>query len=629
MQDIGNLNSNNIIASTTDVPYALDENGYFYYQDSDGKYYPTAETMAYYQPGVKTIQTNIDPNKYPGNLTYYSSNIPYRAIGKNRYRALSNNPVTTTAESASTQESPENESSQNTNIDYSAWLKNFQDNPGLLGNAYVYPTKRINATPTIYDAGAIAGLSLKDAVDQAANGGQTALHGVNRIVNSFIDPVTSSGSLANDFLSYINRAGWGLLGGGADIINGIIQFGTSPVTGVIGSGGMQLLGKGLSIASPGKWTNMIASAIQDDSDKKIGLFDDNNQGFADPRFNYFVGPYGGDLQKVSDLFTLSKLPKVINKGYKSGKQYVENVVNRYKETKRAPLNNVDDIHVKEGNTIFEPGATPKDTPAGMVRYFNAKGQRHAREISNEEAAVLAQEGIQNAKYTTDPGIVVGKAINSKNEANPTLELHQNNQAYYDGDLNFLASKTRPLTVMKQVATVFNKLPDNIGISSSIGARPVWMANLPPLARMRYITTGKLPVTNNYIPTNYSTSIFGEMSRNQARGKGYMQKSVTTRLNGTNDLGMDGAEVRQYFSQADPADYILPFDKMTDGELNSWNAEMANKTGMYIDPKTRTADHYMFITGKKPAEFTISKDYLYFPYASAALAVTNSTNNDNK
>lgn len=629
MQDIGNLNSNILIASITDRPYALDENGYFYYQDSDGKYYPTAETMAYYQPGIKTIQTNIDPNKYPGNLTYYSSNIPYKAIGKNRYRALSNNPVKTTTENASTQESPENESSQNANIDYSAWLKNFQDNPGLLGNAYVYPTKRINATPTIYDVGAIAGLSLKDGVDQAANGGQTVLNGFNHIIHSFTDPVMPSESLANDFLSYIARAGWGLMGGGADMLNGTISFVTSPAAGFAGSGGMKLLGKGMRIASPGMWLNMIGSAIQDDPDKRIGLFDDNNQGFADSRFNYFVGPYGEDAQKVSDLFTIAKLPKFVNKGYKVGKQYVENVVNRYKETKRAPLNNVDDIHVKEGNTIFEPGATRKDTPAGMVRYFNAKGQRRGREISNEEAAILAQEGIQNAKYTTDAGIVVGKAINPKNKANPTLELHQDNQAYYDENLNYLASKTRPLILMKQVATVFNKLPDNIGISSSVGARPIWMVNLPPLARMRYITTGKLPITNNYIPTNYSTSIFGEMSRNQARGKGYMQKSVTTRLNETNDFGMDGAEVRQYFSQADPTDFILPFDKMTDGEVIAWNAEMANKTGMYIDPKTRTADHYMFITGKKPAEFTISKDYLYFPYASAALAVTNSTNNDDR
>ncbi len=41
------------------------------------------------------------------------------------------------------------------------------------------------------------------------------------------------------------------------------------------------------------------------------------------------------------------------------------------------------------------------------------------------------------------------------------------------------------------------------------------------------------------------------------------------------------------------------------QVMRWNSEMADQYGIHIDPITRTAEQYVFITGKKPKSLDIN------------------------
>ena len=57
-------------------------------------------------------------------------------------------------------------------------------------------------------------------------------------------------------------------------------------------------------------------------------------------------------------------------------------------------------------------------------------------------------------------------------------------------------------------------------------------------------------------------------------------------------------LQRYFGSPDK-NGTLYFEDMTPEQVVHWNAEQADKYGLHIDPRTRTAEQSIFVTGSKP------------------------------
>lgn len=110
-----------------------------------------------------------------------------------------------------------------------------------------------------------------------------------------------------------------------------------------------------------------------------------------------------------------------------------------------------------------------------------------------------------------------------------------------------------------------------------------------------ILTGKTPEA--YKVLGYSTDIYPTMRNYAQKGYGYMEKSATTRITGTNTYGKSYNKLKDYFKYKG-SDYVH-FKDMTPEQVAKWNKEQADTYGMHIDPESRTSEQWIFITGKKP------------------------------
>lgn len=91
-----------------------------------------------------------------------------------------------------------------------------------------------------------------------------------------------------------------------------------------------------------------------------------------------------------------------------------------------------------------------------------------------------------------------------------------------------------------------------------------------------------------------------MQRYANKGFGRLEESATTRINGTNMYGKSYEQIKNYFGTPDRLGN-LQFKDMTLEQVAKWNSEMADQFGMHIDPKTRTAEQYIFVTGEAPQQ----------------------------
>ena len=65
------------------------------------------------------------------------------------------------------------------------------------------------------------------------------------------------------------------------------------------------------------------------------------------------------------------------------------------------------------------------------------------------------------------------------------------------------------------------------------------------------------------------------------------------MNSLNGFGKSWDTYSKYFKNEQAL-----FGEMTPEQVNLWNTEQAHRTGIYIDPKLRTAEHRMLITKQK-------------------------------
>ena len=160
------------------------------------------------------------------------------------------------------------------------------------------------------------------------------------------------------------------------------------------------------------------------------------------------------------------------------------------------------------------------------------------------------------------------------------------------DLNYEASKK--LIFEEKLAQAY---VDRIETKINILAK-----NSSPWTRGLYYLTGKKPSVKPEITRGYSSSVPDAMFRNAAKGRGTVEKSITTRSGTTNLFGDNSQILREVFKDyitrsEDGAEEII-FQNVPKDIIKKWNEKYGEKLHMHIDPKTKTMDNWIYVKGKR-------------------------------
>lgn len=208
--------------------------------------------------------------------------------------------------------------------------------------------------------------------------------------------------------------------------------------------------------------------------------------------------------------------------------------------------------------------------------------------------------LPNDPYTEKGGTVVVLPQDSKSTQN--MELHFNPTTIHDEANNIVRVIPETVRSMREVKKLMEVLPEGTAMSQSSHARtPIQVIQDSPwVSQLGYILTGKKPTRTKRIVDGYSTDIYPTMQNYASKGLGYMDKSATTKLRSTNMHGksFEKDNLQRYFGSPDK-NGTLYFEDMTPEQVVHWNAEQADKYGLHIDPRTRTAEQSIFVTGSKP------------------------------
>lgn len=194
----------------------------------------------------------------------------------------------------------------------------------------------------------------------------------------------------------------------------------------------------------------------------------------------------------------------------------------------------------------------------------------------------------------------------KANGSTTSELHFNPDLIFDKEQNIVGSNPVPTRSIKEALQVINSVGENVPLSQNRNAKPISLAlqQLPFFQKLDYIITGKNSLNTSYIP-GYSTDIYPTMQKYADKGFGHLEKSATTRIDGTNMYGRSYAQIKNYFGTPDDVG-SLRFKDMTPEQVAKWNSEKADQFGMHIDPETRTAEQYIFVTGETPQQNSLQQ-----------------------
>lgn len=242
-----------------------------------------------------------------------------------------------------------------------------------------------------------------------------------------------------------------------------------------------------------------------------------------------------------------------------------------------------------GRYIF---ANTKLAPVGKVtrvlrKYLPESGHANGKNFYTEPDVFTKQIG-ENL-FATKGGVAASPGI--------TTEMHFTPAATFksEGDVTTILSTT-PRESSKRVGqTILKNLPSKTVIASSGEARaiPQILKDQPLKDRVLYYLTGrnpKLPTTN---VEGYSTDIMEILARASKRNNGIVTPSLTTKIEGTNILGKSYNKYSKYFPEGNKE--FVKFSDMTPEQVKAWNTEVAPNLGVQIDPKTRLADHLIYIT----------------------------------
>lgn len=196
---------------------------------------------------------------------------------------------------------------------------------------------------------------------------------------------------------------------------------------------------------------------------------------------------------------------------------------------------------------------------------------------------------------------------------PNPEAHRNPQLHFNptityrdksGYWNIVDSSPEKSRSIREAVKLLNVIGDRVPLSQDPNAATKAQVIQQTINngtwkdKLKYLLTGKYDWSYKpYKVDGYSTDIYPTMKNYANKGIGTLEKSVTTRLHGTNIFGesFKNNNLQRYFGE--PKNGEVYFSGMTPRQVEAWNAEQADTYGMHIDPKTRTSEQYIFVTGK--------------------------------
>lgn len=176
----------------------------------------------------------------------------------------------------------------------------------------------------------------------------------------------------------------------------------------------------------------------------------------------------------------------------------------------------------------------------------------------------------------------------------TMEIHINPDVYYayeDGMIGDVVKHNLAPNARREAVMAIKKAPLGTPLTNSVKAKslPQIVQQLPFRDRMLFYLKGRIPELKTQLLPGYSTDIM-ELFNSTANKMGKVVPSLTTRMNSLNGYGTSWNKYSKYF-----ADDKAFFSEMSPEQVALWNKEQASATGIYIDPKTRTAEHKILIT----------------------------------
>lgn len=236
-----------------------------------------------------------------------------------------------------------------------------------------------------------------------------------------------------------------------------------------------------------------------------------------------------------------------------------------------------------------------------------KGWMWAKDTKKQDVLVHETTGVETPNSTgtvTATGGVIFKPVINVNEQNPELHLNPNMEWKGETLINTTPVSRKNMREAKELVTTIG---NNVPLSQSKFSQTKYqiIQKGDTKQKVAHVLIGKMPKEAPKIVEGYSTDIYPTMLNYANKGYGWLEKSATTRINGTNALGTTYSKLKSYFGEPQGDLRILKFRDMTPEQVMRWNSEMADQYGIHIDPITRTAEQYVFITGKKPKSLDIN------------------------
>ena len=311
--------------------------------------------------------------------------------------------------------------------------------------------------------------------------------------------------------------------------------------------------------------------------------------WTNPNYKYVDHTYDElGAPAMTDVARWVATPAVMKGATKGAKSYAKGVSGRVKAVKEAEKRPIADQSL--ANILGKENFIIRDTKDGSGRIIFA--------MSPEEATRY-QRVLRSGERRPSVGIL------KQEFGEPTLELHMNPEfsVKSDGQLDVIQNGSKAHQI--HAARLISALPDGTQLSqdASSVSLPTYLArNSSPWAQGLYYLTGKEPNVKPNITRGYSSSVPDAMFRNAAKGRGTVEKSITTRSGSTNLLGENSQILRDIFG-----DYItrnksgfeeIIFKNVPKELIKKWNKTYGEKLHMLIDPKTKTMDNWIYVKGSK-------------------------------
>ena len=311
--------------------------------------------------------------------------------------------------------------------------------------------------------------------------------------------------------------------------------------------------------------------------------------WTNPNYKYVDHTYDElGAPAMTDIARWVATPAVMKGATKGAKSYAKGVSGRVKAVKEAEKRPIADQSL--ANILGKENFIIRDTKDGSGRIIFA--------MSPEEATRY-QRVLRSGERRPSVDIL------KQEFGEPTLELHMNPEfsVKSDGQLDVIQNGSKAHQI--HAARLISALPDGTQLSqdASSVSLPTYLArNSSPWAQGLYYLTGKEPNVKPNITRGYSSSVPDAMFRNAAKGRGTVEKSITTRSGSTNLLGENSQILRDIFG-----DYItrnksgfeeIIFKNVPKELIKKWNKTYGEKLHMLIDPKTKTMDNWIYVKGSK-------------------------------